>query len=166
MTTPATTTRANSWRGSLNAVAGMPGSGEGAGDRHRVVVALTHPLSVGAVVAAATGYVAAVDPSRSGHYPLCPIRAVTGLYCPGCGGLRAVHELTHGHLLAAMSSNVLVVLGIPVVIVLWAIWAHERLLGRSARRWRLPRWSLVVIPAVLVAFAVLRNLSGMHWLAP
>ena len=33
--------------------------------------------------AAAVGYVAAVDPNESGHYPTCPFLAVTGLLLPG-----------------------------------------------------------------------------------
>lgn len=36
-----------------------------------------------------------VDPARHRVTPRCPIRTVTGFDCPGCGGLRAVHELLH-----------------------------------------------------------------------
>jgi hypothetical protein len=129
------------------------------------VVAGTHPLAVGALTAVAVSYVALVDPNRPGHYPGCPFRALTGYYCPGCGGLRAVHEMTHGHLQAALSSNLVVVLAVPVVLVLWASWTRDRLLHRTTRL-RAPSWLLSVIGIGLIAFWVLRNLSGMHWLAP
>lgn len=132
---------------------------------HRVGDGLRHPLGVGGLVAAAGGYLAVVDPNQPGHYPGCPVRAVTGLYCPGCGGLRAMHDLARGQLEAALSSNLAVVLAVPAVIFLWAIWSRNRLLGRPAGV-RVPGWVLCVIVLFLVAFGVLRNLSGMDWLAP
>ncbi|GAB3257610.1 DUF2752 domain-containing protein [Kineosporia babensis] len=88
---------------------------------------LASPTAVAVVLAAATGYLAAVDPAEPGHYPGCPILAATGWYCPGCGGLRAVHELSHGHLITALSSNALVTLAIPVAVAFWARWFLTRL---------------------------------------
>ena len=32
----------------------------------------------------------------------CVFRALTGLYCPGCGGTRAVTEMLHGRLLSSL----------------------------------------------------------------
>jgi hypothetical protein len=32
----------------------------------------------------------------------CFFRMITGLYCPGCGGTRAVSALAHGHLLKSI----------------------------------------------------------------
>lgn len=34
--------------------------------------------------------------------PPCIFRSVTGLYCPGCGGTRAVLELFRGHMLKSL----------------------------------------------------------------
>ncbi|MCD5349244.1 DUF2752 domain-containing protein [Kineosporia mesophila] len=95
---------------------------------------LMRPLAVAAVLGAATGYLAAVDPNRPGHYPGCPFRALFGVYCPGCGGLRAVHDLTHGDVPAALSSNLLVTLAIPVVVVLWVRWFRRRARPGTDRR--------------------------------
>ncbi|WP_352301936.1 DUF2752 domain-containing protein [Kineosporia sp. NBRC 101731] len=83
---------------------------------------MVRPLVVAAVTGAATGYLAVVDPNRPGHYPGCPFRALLGVYCPGCGGLRAVHDLAHGDVPAALSSNLLVTLVAPVAVVLWVRW--------------------------------------------
>jgi hypothetical protein len=148
----------------------ISGSGRTAADpqaaaRSRRAARLAHPLTVGTAVSVAVGYVAAVDPNRPGHYPLCPVRALTGYYCPGCGGLRAVHDLTHGHLQAALSANLLVVLAIPVAIIFWGIWARARL-RRQPLALRIPSWILCSIPVVLIVFGVLRNLPGMTGLAP
>jgi hypothetical protein len=136
-----------------------------AAPRSRVLTALTHPLAVGLLAVAAAGYLAVFDPNRPGHYPTCPILWLTGYYCPGCGGLRALHDLVHGHLVAALSSNLLVVLAVPVAIGLWFEWTRNRLSGRAGRL-RLPAWLGWSLLAVLLAFWGLRNLPQLHWLAP
>ncbi|GAB6904069.1 DUF2752 domain-containing protein [Kineosporia succinea] len=84
--------------------------------------ALVRPLAVAAAAAGAVGYLAAVDPNRPGHYPGCPILALTGFFCPGCGGLRAVHDLTRADVAGALSSNLVVTLAVPVVVGLWFRW--------------------------------------------
>jgi hypothetical protein len=133
--------------------------------RSGALTRLTHPLAVGALALAAAGYLAVFDPSRPGHYPTCPILLLTGYYCPGCGGLRALHDLIHGDLLAALSSNLLVVLAVPVVVALWVDWIRNRLSGRASRL-RSPAWLPWVLLVVLLAFGGLRNLPQMQWLAP
>ena len=49
------------------------------------------------------------DPHVTAAGVSAPSTPLTGLYCPGCGGLRAVNDLTDGHLGAAASSNLLFV---------------------------------------------------------
>lgn len=140
------------------------------------------PLAVAAVVAGATGYLAAVDPATPGHYPGCPFLALTGWFCPGCGGLRAVHELTRADLPAALSSNAVVTLAVPVAVVLWLLWFRRTLrpttvvlasqnggpnpsqTGGPNRRARLA--GPVALAIGLILFAVLRNLPGLAVLAP
>src|SRR2546423_1716517 len=53
------------------------------------------------------------NPAQSGYYPLCLFHQSTGMLCPGCGSLRAMHQLLHGHVLAAMHYNALLVLSVP-----------------------------------------------------
>ena len=55
------------------------------------------------------------DPATSGIFPPCPFHYLTGLYCPGCGSLRAIHHLLHGNLQAAWAMNPLAVLLLPFV---------------------------------------------------
>ena len=133
--------------------------------RSAIMVALTHPLTVGLVAAAGAGYLAAVDPNQPGHYPTCPLLLVTGRYCPGCGGLRALHDLFHGQFTAALSANLLAVLLLPAAVLIWFGWTRNRLLGRT-NRVRVPAgllWSLLV---VVLVFWGLRNLPETRWLAP
>src|SRR3954447_20165 len=53
------------------------------------------------------------NPAQFGFYPRCALYETTGLLCPGCGSLRAIHQLLHGHLAAAFQLNALLVLGLP-----------------------------------------------------
>ena len=59
------------------------------------------------------------DPAQHGFYPGCTLYKMTGLYCPGCGGLRAAHQLLHGRIGAAFHFNPLFVGGLP--LVLWVL---------------------------------------------
>ena len=120
----------------------------------------------------AVGMIAAVvllhvrDPHESGSYAYCPWLLLTGTPCPGCGGLRAVHDLTNGDVAAAVSSNLLVVALIPVAVLLWAAWARSRWRGRT---FTTPLFSVPALASLLVvavAFGVLRNVEAASWLAP
>src|ERR687889_2391326 len=75
-------------------------------------------LTATAVVALAAGGLSVIyllDPSTSDIYPPCPFLALTGFYCPGCGTLRALHQLTLAHPVAALDLNPLMVLLLPFV---------------------------------------------------
>jgi hypothetical protein len=133
---------------------------------------LLGPVAVGVGVLAATAYLAAVDPNESGHYPLCPTKALTGLDCPGCGGLRAVHSLTHGDILGALDHNALVVLVvIPVAVLLWVRWLVREWRGAAsdaAGQDEPPRPPTTPGPrllysllALVVVFTVVRNMGAV-----
>ena len=53
------------------------------------------------------------DPMRVAFYPRCTLHALTGLYCPGCGSLRALHQLLHGQVAAAWRLNPLALVLLP-----------------------------------------------------
>ncbi|MFF3905317.1 DUF2752 domain-containing protein [Streptomyces sp. NPDC001848] len=123
------------------------------------------PAGVLAAVAGAFAYVGAVDPNRPGHYPVCPLLRYTGLYCPGCGGLRSAHALVHGDVLAALQDNALAVTGWLVLAVVWTVWTVRAVRGRALRIDLTPvhLWSL---GALVLAFTVVRNLPFGGWLHP
>jgi hypothetical protein len=119
-----------------------------------------------AVAAGATAYVAAVDPSRGGAYPLCPSRLVLGLDCPACGGLRGTHDLVRGDVAAALDHNLLLPLWLGLAAAAVAVWLLP-LAGRRAPALRPPRWLLLGAAALAAAFTVLRNVpvAGLEFLA-
>ena len=106
------------------------------------------------------------NPAHYGFYPFCIFHKLTGLDCPGCGGLRALHQLTHGQILEAMRLNALLVLSLPVVAILAArFWWLQRQ-GRAASATGIrPVWIWLLL-AMIIAFGILRNLplvtNGLH----
>jgi hypothetical protein len=118
---------------------------------------------VAAGLAAGTAADVAFDPSRR-HVPLCPFHALTGWWCPLCGGLRCVDSLVHGRWESALHDNAVLVVAIPLVV--WAFLAAIRRQqhGLASRRWR--RTQIVGLIVLLTAFTILRNLPGMAMLRP
>ena len=45
------------------------------------------------------------DPATTSFYPRCLFKTVLGVPCPGCGSLRAAHQLLHGNVAAAWALN-------------------------------------------------------------
>jgi hypothetical protein len=106
------------------------------------------------------------DPHERGTWGLCPSAAL-GVYCPGCGGLRAVNDLTNGDIGAAASSNIVLVTLLPFAVVALAVWVVDAWRGKTRRpSWQVLRPGVLAFIGVLVAFAVLRNLAVGAWLAP
>ncbi|MEV1021517.1 DUF2752 domain-containing protein [Streptomyces sp. NPDC050264] len=123
------------------------------------------PLGILGGVAAAFAYVGAVDPNEAGHYPACPLLRATGVYCPGCGGLRSAHALVHGDLSGALGANALAVAGYAVFAVVWVVWAARAARGRPLGL-GLGRAHLWALGAVVLAFTVVRNLPLGGFLHP
>ncbi len=69
------------------------------------------------VIAAATFFIRHFHISLSGPLFACPIRRLTGLFCPGCGGSRAFSLLLHGKFLRSFLCHPLVPYGMAVFAV-------------------------------------------------
>jgi hypothetical protein len=108
------------------------------------------------------------DPLRHNFYPACVFHKLTGLNCPGCGGLRALHHLTHGDILTAFHCHPLFIALLPFILLAAIRWllrgpqAFERntVFFRPAILWTLL--------AVTLLFTILRNLPGpaFAWMSP
>ena len=117
-------------------------------------------LWVAAPVAGAVGLVLFLcDPVRTPIYPVCLFHAWTGLDCPACGSLRALHELLHGHWARACRFNVLLVLSLPIFFGIAARYIFRSELKKPLPPIR-PFW-IWTWAGAWVAFGVLRNLPHL-----
>ncbi len=123
-------------------------------------------LTIGAL-AATTLALHLRDPHASGSWGYCPSAAL-GFACPGCGGLRAVNDLTHLDVAAAASSNLAFVVALPFLLAGLGWWTLRRWRGAPAPGVPGPRLRVAgyAACALLVVFTVLRNLPAGSWLAP
>ena len=119
------------------------------------------PLGAAAGIGLASLALRLRDPHQHASWGLCPFKALTGWDCPGCGGLRAVNDLTHGEVSAAWHSNALFVSLIPVLVGLWVLW-FARGWADNARPLtrRTANYVAVGLGVLLLAFTVFRNLPA------
>lgn len=119
------------------------------------------------------------NPSQHGFYPRCMLHATTGLDCPGCGILRATHQLLNGHLVNALALNSLYVIALPfgALYVLNALLAalrpapvlqRDRLAGVQLALGRAGHYlgslhPFTFIVGTLVGFGIARNLPLARW---
>lgn len=123
---------------------------------------LALPVGLGAVAVCGCVAVAAFDPGDDG-VPLCWSRAVFGVDCPFCGGLRATNALLRGRPGAALDHNVLLAVALPVAALMWLWWMARQWRGTAEPARRVPLWITALAAVLLVAFGIVRNLTGPAW---
>src|SRR5213594_2849367 len=77
-------------------------------------------LVIAAIIAGA-GLLYFFAPSEHRFYPRCVFHSLTGLACPGCGSLRALHNLLLGNFAAAFRLNPFVITVLPLVLGMWLV---------------------------------------------
>ena len=98
------------------------------------------------------------NPAQNSFYPRCFLYTTTGLYCPGCGSLRALHHLAHGRLKLALHYNFPLILSLPfaglAALRYWFRWMAGKPPPTFVLR---PIW-IKLLAAALVLFTLLRNI--------
>ena len=90
------------------------------------------------------------DPSETRYFPRCPIFALTGLKCPGCGTSRALHAVLHCHFGDVLRFN-------AVLPVLFVLLVYCVIFPSHAQR---PVIIWLVI-AFVITWGIVRNILGM-----
>jgi hypothetical protein len=112
------------------------------------------------LLALASGVVLFVfNPGQFSFYPVCWFYRTTGLLCPGCGSLRALHQLLHGHLATAFRFNPLLIFCLPFVGWVAARYAWRRMRQQPGSLAIRPVWFWLFLAGAVI-FSVWRNLPG------
>jgi hypothetical protein len=98
------------------------------------------------------------DPATSGVFPPCPVRYLTGWYCPGCGSLRAIHQLLMGNLRAAWAMNPLTIVLLPFLTYGLVSHALYEIRGRGLPQPFLRAAWIHALCAAILLFGIARNL--------
>ncbi|MDP4178429.1 MAG: DUF2752 domain-containing protein [Bacillota bacterium] len=99
------------------------------------------------------------NPSTSKIFPPCPFKFLTGYYCPGCGSLRALHQLFHGNLIAALKLNSFMVLCIPLMIYLILSEMKIKIKGRRLfPRIVFSQSFYTIFLTIIILYWILRNI--------
>ena len=119
--------------------------------RRSTVVAIWSLLVAGAV------YLFLFEPGKSGFFPACPFRLLTGFTCPGCGTTRALHQILHGHLDTAFTLNPLLLLAIPFLLFALLRYSVIVMRGGVPRPNALPAPYIYAIFFIILSFWIFRN---------
>ncbi len=98
------------------------------------------------------------NPSSSHFFPPCPFHVLTGLHCPGCGSLRALHNLLHGDLIKAFGMNPLMVLLLPFIGYESIRYFLDGILGVYLPKFFIPAFYIWGLLWIVVLFWILRNI--------
>lgn len=106
---------------------------------------------------AGAAYLFVFEPGKSGFFPACPFRLMTGFTCPGCGTTRALHEILHGHFAAAFMLNPLLLFAIPFLLFALLRYSVIVMRGGVPRPNALPAPFIYALFVIIVSFWVFRN---------
>lgn len=95
--------------------------------------------------------------------PPCIWLEIFGIYCPGCGGTRAVWALFHGHFLQALWLHPLVPYGTVIFGGFMLSHTLERLRVPRIRGWRFHNWYLYAAVIILIVNVIGKNILKAYF---
>lgn len=96
----------------------------------------------------------------------CPIKLLTGKYCPGCGITRMAVALIHFDLKTAFQSNMFIMLLLPFAIAWGAYKGYKYIKFGTAPLTRAETIGVTAAVLASIAFAVLRNMDAFSFMQP
>lgn len=93
----------------------------------------------------------------------CPIKKITGLYCPGCGITRMFQAILRLDLYQAFRFNPLLFISLPFFI----FFMLEDIITKKEPLYnKIPTKLLVIIIIIFIIYGILRNIPFFDFLAP
>jgi hypothetical protein len=114
-------------------------------------------VAIWTLIIAGAAYLFFFEPGKSGFFPGCPFRFLTGFTCPGCGTTRALHQILHGHIFTAFTLNPLLLLSIPFLLFALLRYSVIVMRGGVPRGNALPAPYIYAIFFVILSFWIFRN---------
>ena len=108
-------------------------------------------------LAFAAVYLFIFEPGKSGYFPVCTFRALTGFACPGCGCTRGLHALMHGDVVAAFKFNPLFILSLPLLLYAFFRFSSAAIQGQRLSGNQLDAKYIRTIFGVVLFFWIFRN---------
>lgn len=108
-------------------------------------------------LAAGATYLLVFEPGRSGFFPVCLFRKMTGLACPGCGSTRALHALLHGDVVTAFKFNPFMMLALPFLFYVLVRHTNAVMRNQPINRNRLDAKYIWMLFVGILGFWIFRN---------
>ena len=96
----------------------------------------------------------------------CPIKLVTGNYCPGCGVSRMLLALLRMDFEAAYHANPLLFFLFPVILLYGLVKGIQFVKTGKEQQSRVEQIGIFLVCIVTIAFWVMRNTEKFSYLAP
>lgn len=102
--------------------------------------------------------------SRAGLIPgFCVFRALTGIYCPGCGGTRAFQLLFRGHIIQSFIYHPLIVYSVVIGAVFYASQTARFMSRGRIKGLRMRPVYLIAGGALLLLNWIVKNILLLIW---
>ena len=114
-------------------------------------------IAIWSLILTGAAYLFVFEPGKTGIFPSCLFRLLTGYQCPGCGSTRAMHQLLHGHVVAAFELNPFFLLAIPFLLYALIRYSVVVMRGGVPRQNTLPPPYIYALFFIVVSFWIFRN---------
>ena len=95
--------------------------------------------------------------------PPCVLNTYLRIYCPGCGGTRAVDALFHGHILESVWCHPIVLYTVIVFGGFMLTQSLERLGVKHMKGWKFHNWHLYGAVVIVGCNFLIKNLLRWIW---
>jgi len=98
-----------------------------------------------------------IDPSLN-LFPRCPLYSTTGVYCPGCGSQRALHDFLHLDFMGVIGHNVLFLFGIVVLLYHYTILGLNTFFSKNHFNLVYHKRTPIIVLIIVVVYWIIRNI--------